>query len=149
MVVSIVHYMWSICHWLESTSSNSYILKDSCMHNVSMCTGRMEESIIHHWLSGGFSLELSGSSLFPSSGPFTAPHWSLQQEVCHWTEMWHKSLFSPLLKTSTFVCAASNNCPHLDTSDVAQRPTEKSQRCGNTAEETEDSQITSNKDNII
>lgn len=38
--------------------------------------------------------------------------------------------------------------PRLD-SDVTQRSTEKSQHCSDRGEEMEDSQITSNEDNVI
>lgn len=48
------------------------------MHNVLMCIGRVEESIIQHQLSDGFSLEVSGPCLsFPlltPSQPITDPY---------------------------------------------------------------------------
>lgn len=48
-----------------------------------------------------------------------------------------------------FVCSTSRKPPHLETSDVMQRPNAKSLHCRDAVEEKEESQITCNEDNII
>lgn len=48
-----------------------------------------------------------------------------------------------------FAFCASSKRPRPDTSDVTQRPTETWRRCRDMVEEMEESQITSNEDNII
>lgn len=48
-----------------------------------------------------------------------------------------------------FAFSISSKRPHLDTSDVTQRPTETSRHCRDMVEEMEESQITSNDDNVI